>query len=87
LWSLVVAGDAWDVFACAVGDGVILWRIVFGDVDALISCLRAVGDGDELCCGRKGSAPRVIPAWGVLVVVMVVLGVLAWGVGRPTAGA
>lgn len=84
MWSLIRAHGAWDVFAASVRDGVVLWRVVFGDVDALVGGLGAMFGGGEVCCG--GDSSRVIATFGVMVVVVGVI-LLARAVWRFTARA
>lgn len=84
LWSLIRAHSAWDVLAASVRDGVVLWRVVFGNVDALVGGLRAEFDGGVVCCG--GDTSRVVTAFGVVVVVVGV-DLLAWAVWGFTARA
>lgn len=86
LWSLIRAHGAWDVLAASVRDGVVLWRVVLGYVDALVGGLRAVFDGGVVCCGWDTS--RVVATFGVMVVIVgVVVILLARAVWRFTAGA
>ena len=73
LWSLIGAHGTWDVFAAAVRDRMVLWRVVFGNVDAFVSGLGAVVGGGELWCGGNRSKSRVIGAFGAMLVDVIVV--------------
>jgi len=85
MWALVGTHGAWDVFATSVRDGVVLWWVVFGDFDALVSGLGAMVGGGELWCGCNRSKSRVVGALVIVFVNVVVL--LARGVWCFTARA
>ena len=80
LWSLVGAQDTWGVFAATIRNSVVLWRVVFGDLEPFVGGLGAVSRGGELWCG--GDTSRVVAALGFVVVVL-----LTWSVWRFTARA
>ena len=71
LWSLAIAYSSWDIFAAAVGDGVVLWRVVFGDFDALVGGLGAVSGCGEVWLGGDGLKSRVIATFRVVSVLVV----------------
>lgn len=85
LWSLAGAHGTWDVFAASVRDGMVLWRVIFRVIEALVSGLGAVVGRCELWCGGDRSKSRVVGAFVVMLVNVVVL--LARGVWCFTARA
>lgn len=73
MWSLMGAHGAWDVLAASVRNSVVLWWIIFGDVDALVCGLGTVFGGGKLWCVGDRSKSRVVGAFGIVVVNVVVV--------------